>query len=80
MSNSSDPTKTGVLEGESKRKCKIVNYYNFNENVCTSFIQKIDIQPHSSVQACKMNKWLKVLSLEKQSCREDELFKQVVKI
>lgn len=78
MSNSSDPTKTGVLEGESKRKCKILTVMILvKTHVPLSF--KKDIQPRSSVQACKSNKWLKILYLEKQSYTEDESLKQVIK-
>ena len=40
---------------------------------------KNQICNHSSIQACKLNKWLKVLSLEKQSDREDKSSKQVIK-
>lgn len=79
MSNSSDPTKTGVLEGESKRKRWNLNCYDFNENVYASFIQNTDIQPQFSLNMLVKQR-PKVFSLEKQSYREDESFIQVIKI
>lgn len=79
MSNSSDPTKTGVLEGESKRKRWNLNCYDFNENVYAAFIQNTDIQPQFSLNMLVKQR-PKVLSLEKQSYREDESFIQVIKI